>query len=233
MIQFEDHAVAFIDVCGFKTVVEEAVGSPTKLVELDALVKLLGGVVPLLDSGVDQSVVPLSCIPRHIYISDCLILSAPMKPAVSMPNYDGLGIVVMRVIQVYQHLLDRGFLMRGGIDVGPFWSESTNVVGAAYQNAYALEGKARAPRVILSKVAANAWFSGAQRQGNQMCIEYERQAMVDCLHTYYIPARFAGDISAAHEHYERVIEKNLKADLDFDVHAKWDWIHRYLRKHGV
>lgn len=233
MIQFEQHAVAFIDVCGFKSVVEEAVSSPKKLAELDALVKLLGGVVPLLDSGVDQSVVPVSCIPRHIYISDCLILGAPMKPAVSIPNYDGLAILVMRVIQIYQHLLDRGFLMRGGIDVGPVWHDSTNIVGPAYQNAYALEGRARAPRVILSKVAADAWFSGAQGQGNQMCIEYERQTMVDCLHTYYIPARFGGDISAAHQHYRHVIDLNLKAGLDFDVHAKWDWIHRYLLQHGV
>ena len=77
-IEFEDRAVAFIDVLGFKSIVNFATQDTNKLNELSDLIILLESVVPNLDGTVDSRV-PKSLIPKHIYISDSIILSAPLK----------------------------------------------------------------------------------------------------------------------------------------------------------
>jgi len=228
MIQFEQRAVAFIDVIGFKPLVGKATHNPSDLFELNQLVTLLQGVIPYLDGAVDKTI-PQPLIPLHLYISDCIILSAPTTITTpSVPDYNGLDILIMRVIQVAQHLLDRGYLLRGGIDVGPVWHAGTNIVGPAYQCAYALEGQADCPRVLLSEAATTLWKSTSQRFGNQMCIDYDGKLMVHALHSYYTPSHYQGNISAARRRYHDVILKNLNKPLDTKSRGKWEWFERYL-----
>jgi len=62
MIQFEDRAVAFVDVLGFKALVNKAALSASDLPRLDQLVQLLDAVIPYLDGGVEISV-PQRLIP--------------------------------------------------------------------------------------------------------------------------------------------------------------------------
>jgi hypothetical protein len=228
MIQFEDRAVAFVDVLGFKALVNKAALNAPDLPQLDQLVQLLGAVIPYLDGGVEKSV-PQRLIPRHLYISDCIILSAPLQVSFNEhKNYSGLEILVMRVIQVTQLLLDFGYLVRGAIEVGKVWHVDANIVGPAYQEAYRLEPTAKMPRVILSAAATQLWRSSGESAGNRMCIDYEGQYIVHGLHDYYIPARFGGNISAAFNRYAAVVTANLNAGLTPDCHSKWDWMQRYL-----
>jgi hypothetical protein len=227
MIQFTERVVAFIDVLGFKALVDKAVVHPPSLSALDGLVSLLGAAIPFLDGGV-QRTVPTDLIPKHLYVSDCIILSAPV--ATTHPgssNYNGLEIVAMRVIQVTQLLLDLGFLVRGGIAIGPLWHIGTNIVGPAYQEVLELEKSASMPRVILSKQAESTWEM-SRRQGNQMCIDYDRTLMVNGLHSAYIPKRFGPDISAAYGRYAAVIAENLGAGHVSTVSAKWAWMQKYV-----
>lgn len=146
-IQFEDRAVAFIDVLGFKKVVDAADQERSKHTELEALVDLLESVVPKLDETVDRAV-PNDLLPRHIYISDSIILSAPLTSS-EISSYRGLSILVMRVIQISHMLLSKGYLLRGGISVGPVWHTTQNIVGPAYQEAYRIETETLVPRVEL------------------------------------------------------------------------------------
>jgi class 3 adenylate cyclase len=80
-----------------------------------------------------------------------------------------LEILVMRVIQVTQLLLDFGYLVRGAIEVGKVWHVDANIVGPAYQEAYRLEPTAKMPRVILSAPATQLWRSSGESAGNRMC----------------------------------------------------------------
>lgn len=52
-IKFEDRAVAFIDVLGFKNVVDAAGQGGSKHTELETLINLLESAVPNLDRAVD------------------------------------------------------------------------------------------------------------------------------------------------------------------------------------
>ncbi|WP_305909042.1 hypothetical protein Q9L42_007615 [Methylomarinum sp. Ch1-1] len=148
-MNFEDRAVAFIDVLGFKALVAGATQSNDQLKQLSELVDLLSSAVPTLDSDAHSSVAA-HLIPRHIYISDCIILSAPLTDS-DRQNYDGLSIVVMRAIQLAHHFLNAGYLIRGGISVGKVWHTDSNIVGPAYQEAYMLEHNGNEPIVVLSE----------------------------------------------------------------------------------
>lgn len=66
LVNFEDRAVAFIDVLGFKSLVAEAVQSKEQLNQLSRLIDLLSSAVPALDSTVDSSVAA-HLIPAYLH----------------------------------------------------------------------------------------------------------------------------------------------------------------------
>lgn len=224
-IEFENRAIAFIDVLGFKFVVDAATQFSNKLKELEELIGVLESAVPSLDGIVDRSI-HRDLIPKHIYISDSIILSAPLFPD-KMPSYRGLSVLVMRVIQVSHILLSKGYLIRGGISVGPILHTDSNIVGPAYQEAYQIETKTLVPRVELSLDAQELWFS-TEGTGNMMCLDYKGHFMVNVLHDYYIQDRSHESVERAFENYARVIQRNLKTNHPENVRYKWWWFNEYF-----
>jgi hypothetical protein len=228
MITFEERAIAFIDVLGFKALTSKAVNDVGALQEVDKLVVLLGSVIPVLDSGV-SSAIPSDLIPKHIYISDSIILSAPLQVRFNhIRNYSGLEILVMRAIQVSHALLHAGYLVRGGVAVGPVWHSNANVVGPAYQEAFALERGPWEPRIILSNGATRLWQSGGPSTGSRMCIQYDGAFMVNGLHDYYVPDEYKGNNEEAFRHYAAIADRNLNSGLGVREIQKWTWMKRYI-----
>lgn len=224
-IEFENRAVAFIDVLGFKSVVDVAVQGGNKLCELKELIGVLESTVPSLDGTVDSSV-SRNLIPKHIYISDSIILSAPLESH-EMASYRGLSILVMRVIQISHVLLSRGYLIRGGISVGNVWHTDSNIVGTAYQEAYQIETKTHVPRVELSQRAKELW-NETEGSANTMCLDYKSHFMVNMLHDYYIQDTSHGGVERAFNTYSSVIKTNLEAGHPESVEYKWWWFKQYL-----
>ena len=224
-IKFEDRAVAFIDVLGFKQVVDAAGQGVQKHMELESLIDVLESAVPKLDGTVDKTV-PRDLIPKHFYISDSIILSAPLT-STKMPSYRGLSTLVMRVIQISHILLSKGFLLRGGISVGPIWHTDSNIVGPAYQEAYQIETKTLVPRVELSPNAKSHWLS-TEGSSSTMCLEYMNRFIVNVLHDYYIQDKSPGAAKRAFGDYARIIERKMIANHPESVRYKWWWFKEFL-----
>jgi hypothetical protein len=225
-IQFEERVVAFIDVLGFKDVVENAVQIQEALAQLQTLVDLLESAIPSFDATVNQNV-PNDLIPKHISISDCIILSAPINDPAT-PYYDGLEVIIMRCIQLTHEFLNLGYLLRGGIELGQVWHEGSNIVGPAYQNAYKLENKAVVPRIILSESATQHWRANLQGR-NRMCIERDQSVMVNGLHDYYIQGNSSlGIIRNTYTQYTAAAQQALNSDIGAVEKAKWHWFLAYL-----
>lgn len=221
-MNFEDRAVAFIDVLGFKALVAGAVQSDEQFLQLSALIELLSSAVPKLNSSVDPSVA-VHLIPEHIYISDCVILSAPLKD-IDRPSYDGLSIVVMRAIQLSHFFLDAGYLIRGGISVGKLWHTNSNIVGPAYQEAYQLEKDGNEPIVQLSDSAAKMW-----QGGSRMCLQKDGKTFVNGLYDYYIQNNdLHGEIERTYGRYADLTDQKLSSGLPTSAHGKWAWFKEFL-----
>ncbi|MCK9230144.1 MAG: hypothetical protein M0Q23_03285 [Syntrophales bacterium] len=222
-IIFEERAVAFIDVLGFKSVVENADSKNQTF--LEELVETLETAVPGLDGRVDSSV-PKELIPRHISISDSIILSAPLTSD-KMSSYCGLSILVMRAIQLTHIFLAKGYLIRGGISIGPVWHTDSNIVGLAYQNAYLIETKTGSPRIELDSKAKDYWLQ-RNDASNSMCLNYRERFMVNGLHDYYIQDGTHGAAEKAFKAYRTTIEQKIAGEVVDSVQYKWWWFGEFL-----
>lgn len=222
-IVFEERAVAFIDVLGFKSVVENSGGSNLKF--LEELVETLETAVPGLDGTVYHTV-PKELIPKHISISDSIILSAPLTSD-KMKNYCGLSILIMRAIQLTHIFLAKGYLIRGGIAIGKVWHTDSNILGAAYQDAYLIETKTGAPRIELSEKAKEYWLR-KNGNSNSMCLQYRERFMVNGLYDYYIQDGTHGAAERVFGNYKNTIEKNMATEVVDSVQYKWWWFGEFL-----
>lgn len=227
---FEDRAIAFIDVLGFSDIVNNASKNAIVMSQLQSLVELLSSAVPTLNNTVENSV-PHHLIPTHTYISDSIILSAPLFDR-TVSNYNGLEILVMRCIQLTHHFLNSGYLLRGAIAVGKVWHEESNVVGPAYQEAYKLEKIGCEPRIVLSKNSAAQWEKG-YGSGSRMCIQKDGVTMVNGLLDFYIPGNTEyGVIEAIYDKYDKLTEKAINSSLPPEAIKKWLWFKEYLKAEG-
>lgn len=222
-VNFEDRVVAFIDVLGFKALVKGAAQDGARLKQLSGLIDLLSSAVPTLNSGVSSSIAE-RLIPKHIYISDCIILSAPLKDA-ERQGYDGLSIVVMRAIQLSHYFLNAGYLIRGGVSVGKVWHTNSNIVGPAYQEAYELESHGNEPIIVLSESAAKHWGGGSR-----MCLQSDEKVFVNGLFDYYMPNNTEhGEIERTYARYAELVEQRLAEGLPQSAHEKWSWFKTFLQ----
>ena len=107
-ITYEERAVAFIDVLGFSKLVEKSAQNDSERMQLQFLVNLLESTIPVFNQCVRDDV-PSHLIPKYIYISDSIILSAPLSDH-DKKFYSGLESVVMRTIQLSHRFLEAGYL---------------------------------------------------------------------------------------------------------------------------
>lgn len=222
-VVFEERAVAFIDVLGFKSVVENHNESNTEL--LEELVNILQDSVPQLDQSVELAV-PEHLIPKHISISDSIILSAPLTSN-SNQDYCGLAILVMRAIQLTHIFLMKGYLIRGGISIDQVWHSDSNIVGPAYQNAYKTETQTSEPRIELDQSAKNYWIEKHDAM-NRMCLSFKDCFMVNGLHDYYIQSNSHNNPKELFESYKHTIQHKINSESDERVQAKWRWFNEFL-----
>jgi hypothetical protein len=222
-MEFEDRAVAFIDVLGFKVLVNEAVENEQAKQKLVDLVALLESAIPRLNAGVDADV-PRNLIPRHQYISDCIIFSAPLTDP-ERRWYNGVSIVIMRAIQLSHFFLNEGYLIRGGISAGKLWHTKSNIVGPAYQEAYLLEANGNEPRVQLHPHALKHWDGGSR-----MCLNDGNVSFVNGLFDFYIPnSTTYGVIEETYKKYERFAAEALASTLPQRAKDKWQWFQQFLQ----
>ncbi len=227
LISSEERAVAFIDVIGFKSVVKLAFENEN-FFELETLITLLESAIPSLDTEAHSSV-PKKLLPKHIYISDSIILSAPLKCDLpEWSQYSGVDLIVMRAIQITRALLDYGYLVRGGISIGRVWHTASNIVGPAYQDAVGIEKSTCMPRIVLSESAKHIWESGICSD-ERMCIDYDENFMVNGLQEFNHQRNdFKKGIEEMLGHFITIASSKEKECTKQAHKDKWLWFTNYL-----
>lgn len=230
---FETRAVGFLDVLGFSQLVKNAERSQTDLQSLIELKSTLDEHVQFDNLSLDKSVPP-AVAPKYIFISDSIILSAPL----AYENFDGLAIVVLKTIRIAQKLMETGRLVRGGIAVGNVWHEDTNIFGTGYIEAYKTETSANHPRVLLAPSAAAEW-NKTGRFAKELCIDEGDGLAVDLLYAPYVrEAKRHGGIEDFFRRVRGHIHNNLETmSLGFPPRSKWEWMAEFfnaaIKRHGV
>lgn len=144
-MKFEEKFIAFIDILGFKNLVEAAEkGNGLSLPEIVELLKKLGTET---DNHKFDQYGPTTC-PESSYIqqnlnfkvtqiSDCVIVSSELSPA-------GLINLISHCWGAVIQLLFKGIMCRGYITKGTIFHDGAQVVGSGYQKAYSSEANVSA-----------------------------------------------------------------------------------------
>jgi hypothetical protein len=142
---FEDKFIAFIDIIGFKSMVEDAEnGRGRSLPELQTIMAELGR---QKDQSFYREHGPQIC-PQSARISDdlgfeitqvsdCAVASAEVSPA-------GVINIVNHCWAAAMMLLTHGVMIRGYITRGSIVHEGQTIIGSGYHHAYEREGQVRA-----------------------------------------------------------------------------------------
>lgn len=142
---FEDKFVAFIDVLGFKGLVESAeAGEGFSLANLLECLEKLGS---REDEKNYARYGPTTCPQSRFLtkglnfkitqISDCVIVSSEISPA-------GVINLVSHCWGAVMGLLTKGIMCRGYITKGSIYHQNSQVIGSGYQNAYGMESSVTA-----------------------------------------------------------------------------------------
>jgi len=144
-MKFQEKFIGFVDILGFKKLVEAAEdGSGMLLQELMGLLKNLGS---YKDVEKFKKYGPTLCpgsafIQRDLdfkltQISDCVVVSSEVSPAGAMNLINHCWGAVIS-------LLEKGLMCRGYITKGSVYHTDTQIIGSGYQKAYLKESEVAA-----------------------------------------------------------------------------------------
>lgn len=234
---FEERAVAFLDVLGFTQLIKDAETQPHKQPELF-------GILTTLDAHVNYdnqdlaATVPDAVKPKYLFISDSIIFSAPLHYA----NYDGLGIVIAKTIQIAHKLMQMGYLLQGGINVGSVWHTNSNIFGTGYIDAYKTQDALTHPQAVLTDAAAAHWQRNLAAKVSELCfVDADGKLNVDLLNPNYLDPALTQihggteDQFRAYRNWITTHRMNFQAGSS--PRKKWDWAADYfdatLQRHGI
>ena len=231
-LQYEERAVAFVDVLGFSDLVHESVRDSLNHSSLAVLVSILNGAMPSLNKNT-SSEVPERLKPEWTQFSDSLLISSPIKdPEGERIHYCGLATVILRVTQLAHLLLEEGHLIRGGISIGKLYHDNEMCVGPAMIDAYKTEQSVSLPIVTLDQ-AANEYWRSSSFHNSPMCIYDGRTSRVNTLFEFFIPgASEAPDWRKKFANYTTTARRIASETDRPGVASKWEWFRWWLEEYA-
>lgn len=154
--QYEDRYVAFIDILGFKNLIERSDGVSPE-VAIEELVRALEVPHEVDLKGIILGRIGDISASRHSLtaFSDCVAVS-------TIATEQGLMNLLFHVRAILFRLLRLGFLARGGIALGSVYHQDGKILGPAMLEAYRLEHRvAIYPRVVLGSTVLKAGLAAA------------------------------------------------------------------------
>jgi hypothetical protein len=133
---YTERYVAFVDILGFSTIVNETVGDSARFDSLLTVLETIGIFVRGLPATADS---------EFQAFSDSIVVSTNACPP-------GLTMISEVLTNLALGLMPNGYLVRGAIAKGKLYHKGSVMFGPAFLEAYSIEQSvARFPRIILSQ----------------------------------------------------------------------------------
>lgn len=223
-IEYQECAIAFVDVLGFAQLVERS--------EVDQEARiLLARVIATADLFAEHMTFARMGTPN--FFSDSILLSM-IRPA------DNIFYLVREIGLLARYLLSMGFATRGGITTGPLYHQGKAVVGPALVRAYRIEQRAFYPRIILDDAALQHWQNefrpASAHPEDEQRVKRDRdgQSFIDLFNSSWQGAvQMSWVYDQAHEvpddpvRYRQIVRPHIEtgcASRDPKISAKWEWL---------
>ncbi|MBW8039110.1 MAG: hypothetical protein FVQ85_03830 [Planctomycetes bacterium] len=241
MQQYEERYVVFIDILGFKKLVERA--------EEDA--KLLERLASILeernkDKNIGEHFDAASKIDSSDYYYNMFRISTFSDSIVISTKIDlaGLQLIIMQSAQICNRLLHQGVFARGAISKGKLIHTNTIVLGNGLISAYNLEKSAAIyPRILLDKSIVKDMGALPIQSGLP---DLRRQDFDGLWHLHILHPSIMNtnshDLKSKHDALNNFdymalgreeIKKAFQSSDDLAVKAKIGWLARYFNEYAV
>lgn len=227
--EYEDRIVAFIDILGFRNMIDATVKDDVvQQTKLQLLIDSLALMQEEFSKVVDHSELPYSFL--ITYFSDSIVLS--------LKRHNSLGLItvfeILKRIQI--RLIKKKILLRGGVVVGKLIHQPGLILGPAMNEAYDLESKsALYPRITIDPDVMEMAAQEHELGDGLFAIkdyDYRKTFEVDFDNTYYI--NYFADVKEYLEGDDEVkYYQNLRALIrsgverkDIGVRMKYMWMLR-------
>lgn len=232
----EERIVAFIDILGFKNMVEESLNSNEVAENLHNAL----GTIYRLKAENDNPHNTHSQKNFGVEIStfsDCVVISYPIT------HKGGLFEIIIDLIHLQLELALNNVLIRGGLSIGYIHHSEKMVYGPAMNKAYKLESEiAKYPRIIIEE--SNLKYGIYKTKSVQNSVEDEKSYIMSCLtkdkegNLYLDILRQSQELTDfGDEYFEWLckIRNIIKSGLEKysgkkDVYCKYTWLKDYFNE---
>jgi hypothetical protein len=150
-----------------------------------------------------------------------------------MAEYDGLGIVIAKSIQIAHKLMQMGYLLQGGINVGSVWHTGANIFGTGYIKAYLTQDGLTHPQIVLTDEAVAHWQrSLASKVGGFCFTDASGTLNVDMLNPNYLDTAIThthGGVESQFLAYRTwITTQQSNFPTGSSPRRKWDWRQNIL-----
>jgi len=225
--QYEDRIIAFIDILGFRALINETVkDNVIQQEKLNDLVEVLTLIKKEFGKVHKDAELPYSFM--ITYFSDSIVLS------VKRHNNIGLLTIFEILKRIQIKLIERKILLRGGVVVGKLIHQDNLILGPAMIEAYDLENKsALYPRITIDPDVMEMSVKEHELADNLFAIkdyDYQKTFEIDFDNTYYID--YFSDVKEYLEDGDEIkYYKNLRSIVrngvnrkDIGIRIKYMWM---------
>ena len=227
---YQERLVAFIDIIGFKSIIDRTVVDPTYLESIIAAIseirdQFINDRNTALQKMIRDQLFPDEFETHVIQVSDCMVISKLAHPPGALQS------LVIDIALAIHILISHGLLCRGRIERGKVFHSEEYIIGPAYIAAYLAESAEFVPAVTLS---ADLQEFGARNQpDNPKLEEYFNHFVIPHIkNTYFIDyfndlEGFIDMLEDPIQHYaglRDIIEREYNNASDYRVKAKYLWM---------
>ncbi len=241
---YEKRIVAFIDILGFKSLINETEKSDNQN-EIKNITDAFDLIYKVLDKHYSKDQIKEI---KYSTFSDCIVFSFPSFQT------DALFFACLPLIWLQADLVsNHNIFLRGAITIGDIYHDANKVFCPAMVEAYELESKvAKYPRIILDpkiKTAYDDWLVKLEEEGDCDKI-YDLKEELNSVFSenglltkdrddYYYVDYLRGIVQEMDEpenypnfieHVERLVQPYLKPDTDESLLRKYLWLDEKLKK---
>ncbi|CAI1933168.1 hypothetical protein [Serratia fonticola] len=242
-MKYEQRIVAFIDILGFKSLLNDTLDKygNDKEDKIDAVISAYDAIRDIwnLDQAPQFLGVKTSETKKISIFSDCLVISFTIE----QPS--GVFATLLEIKMLIMRLISRKILCRGAVSIGKFIHTDNYLFGPALVEAYTLESKAAMyPRVILDHTVIEA---GAQNRNQDHDFTEEKEYVQSLLEQdsdgmFYIDYFFKAQTELDDPEYDfpdyienlaDVIRKGLMGSSHHskaDIRVKYSWMRERFNK---
>ena len=225
-MMYQNAIVTFIDILGFKQLVEADPTGQTINRMLDDMQR--EGTYEVDDIEV-----------RTLQVSDCVIRAAWTPDGAAIP-FSTAAMELLRLGLMQLNLLNKDIVIRGGVAHGPVFMEEYRFFGVAYQQAYELESKTAChPRIVVTDELVSAVrddnvvpFAEDSEWVARELRRLVRKDYDDCYYIDYLTIHEDNfddelDLVVFLQRHKRLIEARLVEFRGKPAESKYWWMRRY------